>query len=102
MDFIAWLGILIYSFLGVLILGGIYAIWLILDILPKTSSGTQGKRASKSAVNHLERQLLSMVGGDRAVATRLLLNIRFKHPQKSKNWCYEKVIYDLQRDRRSI
>jgi hypothetical protein len=42
------------------------------------------------------------VNGDKALATRLLLNIRLRNPQRSKSWCDEKVIYDLKRDRGGI
>jgi hypothetical protein len=102
-----FLGIIIYSFLGFLFLSLIYALWLLIDILP-TASISKGQKRRKgsqntsSASSSLERKLLSLVGGDRSLATRLLLNVRWKNPRKSRTWCYEKVIYDLQRDRGAI
>jgi hypothetical protein len=106
-DFMDLLGIIIYSFLGALILGLGYTLWLLFDILPVTvpsarSSGKVNRRSSDSEAVLLERKLLTLVGGARAIATRLLVSIRFKNPSKSKKWCYEKAIYDLQRDRRAI
>lgn len=38
---------------------------------------------------------------DRRVSERLIERIEFNHPDRSKRWCVEKAIYDLQRDRRS-
>jgi hypothetical protein len=57
---------------------------------------------SQNQLFYLERELLTLVNGDKALATRLLLNIRLRNPQRSKSWCYEKVIYDLKRDRGGI
>ncbi len=96
------LGIILYSFLGFLILGLAYAIWLFIDILPARPVRKNESRGNRNRSDRLEEKLLTMVGGDRSVATRLLVNVRFKYPQKSKTWCYEKVIHDLQRDRRAI
>jgi hypothetical protein len=48
----------------------------------------------------LDRQLLMMLGGDKKAALRLLRNVRKHHPGKSYLWYYEKVIRDLERDRR--
>ena len=47
------------------------------------------------------RQLLRMVGGNRAVADRLVLQARQRYPGRSEQWYWEKAIYDIQRDRRS-
>jgi hypothetical protein len=105
------LGIILHSFIGVLLFGLAVAIWWLVDTLslsitkPKryTSKNNRQKLLiSKNKISHLERELLTLVSGDKAVATRLLLNIRFKNPQRSKSWCYEKVIYDLKRDRGGI
>ena len=38
---------------------------------------------------------------DRRVSERLIERIAFNHPRRSKRWCVEKAIYDIQRDRRS-
>ncbi|MGD1859653.1 MAG: hypothetical protein ACFB0E_06755 [Leptolyngbyaceae cyanobacterium] len=38
---------------------------------------------------------------DRRVSERLIERIAFNNPGRSKRWCVEKAIYDLQRDRRS-
>lgn len=49
---------------------------------------------------HLQYQLIGMLRGDIATAKRLLRQQRYLHPGRSDNWYLEKVIYDLERDRR--
>ncbi|MCA2941274.1 MAG: hypothetical protein IM319_19870 [Microcystis sp. M113S1] len=123
------LGIVLYSFMGVLLLGLAVVIWWLVDTVSLSSTQaksstsknnrqklptSQNQQRSTSKNNrqklptsqnqlfYLERELLTLVNGDKALATRLLLNIRLRNPQRSKSWCYEKVIYDLKRDRGGI
>lgn len=59
------------------------------------------KNRSKPKLDHsLDKQLLIMLGGDKKTALRLLRNVRKNHPGKSYLWYHEKVIFDLERDRR--
>ena len=58
------------------------------------SSGTQVSRRTR-------QQLLRLVNGNRAVALRLVEKVRERNPKRSEQWCWEKAIYDIQRDRRS-
>jgi hypothetical protein len=48
---------------------------------------------------HLERKLLKLLGGNRGTANRLIQQSQLRHPEKSADWHWEKVIYDLERDR---
>jgi hypothetical protein len=48
----------------------------------------------------LQKKLLNMLNGDVATAKRLLRHQRQLYKDKSDNWYLEKVIYDLERDRR--
>ena len=48
----------------------------------------------------LDKQLLIMLGNDRQAALRLLRNARKNNPGRSYLWYHEKVIKDLERDRR--
>lgn len=48
-----------------------------------------------------QRQLLRLVHGNRAVAQRLVAQVQTRYPQHPEQWCWEKAIYDIQRDRRS-
>jgi hypothetical protein len=48
----------------------------------------------------LQGDLLILLKGDVRTAKRLLAQQRRKNPGQSDNWYLEKVIYDLERDRR--
>lgn len=48
----------------------------------------------------LDRELLRLLGGDKKTALRLLRNARKNHPGRTYLWYHEKVIRDLERDRR--
>ena len=48
-----------------------------------------------------EKELLRLVGGNRAVAERLVEQVHLRNPHHSEQWCWEKAIYDIQRDRHS-
>ncbi|WP_310488850.1 hypothetical protein [Chamaesiphon sp. VAR_69_metabat_338] len=47
----------------------------------------------------LERKLLKLLGGNRKTAERLIQQSRLRNPDRSADWHWEKVIYDLERDR---
>ncbi len=47
----------------------------------------------------LQKRLLLLFNGDRRTANRLLNAAMARNPGKSIQWCAEKVIFDLQRDR---
>lgn len=60
-----------------------------------------GKYKRKKIKNRdLSKKLLTMLSGDEKAAIRLLENIKKKNPGESYIWCQEKVIRDLERDRR--
>ena len=47
----------------------------------------------------LQKKLLRLLHDDQDTADRLLSQVKIKNPTKPINWCVEKVIYDLERDR---
>ncbi len=49
---------------------------------------------------HLMGQLHRLTR-DRRVSERLIRQLAAANPRRSRRWCVEKAIYDLQRDRRS-
>ncbi len=55
---------------------------------------------SKSDCKYLEQRLLKLLYGDRKAARRLIEQAKKKNPGRSENWYYEKVIDDLQCERR--
>ncbi len=53
------------------------------------------------ATHKLQKKLLKLLHNDRETANRLLSHANRQNPNRSINWYVEKVIYDLERDRRS-
>lgn len=58
------------------------------------------KSRRESADPRLWKQLMTMLHGDKAAATRLIEHERMRNPDKSEKWLLEKAIWQLQRDRR--
>lgn len=56
---------------------------------------TTYRQVRVSTYNHL----LRLVGHDLQMAKRLITHTRHKNPDKAEQWCWEKVIWDLERDR---
>jgi uncharacterized protein (UPF0333 family) len=66
---------------------------------PVSSRKTPAFKPS-NCTHHLEKRLLTLLYGNQEVAHRLVKSIRKKYPEKDKIWCLEKVIGDLEEDRR--
>jgi hypothetical protein len=48
----------------------------------------------------VQRKLFSLLRGDRAAVERLIAHAKARNPGQSEGWYWEKVIFDLERDRR--
>lgn len=59
----------------------------------------KASRRRPSASPQLASRLLSLVNGDVPTARRLIRNVNRSNPKRSVDWCLEKAIYDLERDR---
>ena len=57
--------------------------------------------AGKTTVPDSLMRRLDRLTKDRRVSERLIERVEFNHPGRSRRWCVEKAIYDIQRDRRS-
>ena len=90
----------------------VVAFFLIRRYPPPGSSGSRKFRSSTSRTTsshstesrvrgQTRRQLLRLVGGNHNVAERLVDQVRVRYPNHNEQWCWEKAIYDIQRDRRS-
>lgn len=51
--------------------------------------------------NELLQSIVRMVNHDKACAYRLIEQMKRKNPHQSMEWCIEKVLWQLQRDRAS-
>lgn len=87
----------------------ISAIVLLFNLWPQPPVQSRGRQqtmprklwGTSPASQQLHSKLLRLLRGDRKAANRLLEHVRYMHPGRSERWYYEKVIYDLQRDRRA-
>jgi hypothetical protein len=70
----------------------------------KTESRSNPKRLDLvpylKAPTPAPKQLVSMLNGDAAAASRLIQSVQRLNPQKDIHWCIDKVLTDLERDRR--
>jgi hypothetical protein len=57
------------------------------------------KRQSKPASAAIKWKLEALVHGDKKAAERLVAQIALKYADKSDQWCWEKALHDLERDR---
>lgn len=55
----------------------------------------------EQANRELHSKLLKLLHNNRDTANRLVSHVKQQNPDRSINWCVEKVIYNLQRDRGS-
>ncbi len=75
--------------------------------LPRKASGrTGGSRSVNSSrprgvSRSTRKELLGLVGGNAAVAQRLVSDVQARNPGRPEQWCWEKAIYDIERDRRA-
>jgi len=69
--------------------------WLMTGKRPRSLPQTAG--SSKKPA--LERRLVRLLNGDRAAAHRLVESVQQRYPDRPTAWCWEKAIFDLERDR---
>lgn len=71
--------------------------------LPAKNGGDLSGTAQRSrgVSRSTRQQLLRLVGGNAAVAQRLVSDVQARNPGRSEQWCWEKAIYDIERDRRA-
>lgn len=67
--------------------------------LKQNSSKSSNLQIEQGKAN-LQKRLLRLVNFDKATAKRLISHAKIKYPNKPINWYFEKVIYDLERDRK--
>lgn len=66
----------------------------------KKSKVNRSKQNLDKGVNYTTRsRLLELVQGDSTTASRLVEHVQNRNPGKSLQWCWEKAIWDLERDR---
>jgi hypothetical protein len=84
--------------LGIALLG----IYICQKLIRRTRNTHRFSGNSKSQ-GKVDRQthnkLMRLLGGNRQTIDRLVNQARIRNPHKSEQWYWEKVLYDLERDR---
>ncbi|NEP15703.1 MAG: hypothetical protein F6J97_02235 [Leptolyngbya sp. SIO4C1] len=86
--------------LAVVLLVAVFC-WLTGYRLPMRRRRSPELRSGGSVTRATRQQLMRLVNGNRAVADRLVERVRSQNPDRSEQWCWEKAIYDIERDRRA-
>lgn len=73
-----------------------------LPIQRRVNGGSSGSiQRARGVSRGTRKQLLRLVGGNAAVAKRLVGDVHVRNPGRTEQWCWEKAIYDIERDRRA-
>ncbi len=83
---------------SIAILYGLYFLYLHKAKTKHQRQFAEGSNKQQPSRN-LQTKLLRLLNGDRNTANRLIVAVKTRNPDKSMDWCAEKVIFDLQRDR---
>jgi len=75
-------------------------LFFLIYILSKEIKTQKRVKAKYKLDDSLNQRLLAMLRGDKKVALRLLKSVRKNNPGRSYIWYQEKVIRDIERDRR--
>ncbi len=69
--------------------------------LPDLAALAKAKRSQRNQqpASATVKYRLDSLTKDRKVSDRLVQRIQFSNPDRSEQWCYEKAVYDLERDR---
>ena len=67
--------------------------------LPQATQKQFTASQQQAVDSQLQKHLFTLVNGDMKIANRLLEHVRRSNPLQSEQWVWEKVIYDLERDR---
>ena len=66
---------------------------------PKFNPHNESTIRIEQASRPLRKKLLRLLHDETDTANRLLSQAKLRNPNRSVDWCVEKVIYDLERDR---
>ena len=67
--------------------------------VPEQKAAAPKTRFTSSVSSVTKIKLYKLCGDDAKTAERLVSGVRFNNPQQSEQWCWEKAIWDLERDR---
>lgn len=67
---------------------------LSVGISPQAATISKGKVAP-----HIRQKLIKSLGNNQATVDRLINNAKLRNPGEPEQWYWEKVLYELERDR---
>ena len=67
---------------------------------PVPDQVTETPKRSSTVTRQIKSKLEKLCGSDYRLAQRLVEGIRVDHPDRSEQWCWEKAVWDMERDRR--
>ncbi len=98
---------LILLFLFFAFIGAVWFLWLEISKQRRRKQGaivlrrdSKTQRSNNSHDSSLKKQLIRLLHGDRQAVERLIYSAKLKQSGKSERWYEEKVLQDLERDRR--
>lgn len=90
--------LIVKLFISIAILYGLYLLYgRKAQTKPQRQVAEQVSKEEPS--RNLQIKLLRLLNGDRHTANRLIGLAKSRNPGRSIDWCVEKVIFDLERDR---
>jgi hypothetical protein len=84
----------------VLTLGAIALAGLIIYWISQPSNRSRRSSSPRRSGKRPPKRIMTLLNGDAATAQRLFETARLRNPGESDQWCWEKVLWDLERDRR--
>ena len=79
--------------LGAIVFAGLIIYWI-------AQPSKRKRRSSARRASRPPKRVVSLLNGDAATAQRLFETAQLRNPGESDQWCWEKVLWDLERDRR--
>ena len=61
---------------------------------------TETPKRSSTVTRQIKAKLEKLCGSDYRLAHRLVEGVQVDHPDRSEQWCWEKAVWDMERDRR--
>lgn len=86
--------------LTLLTLGAIALVGLVIYRMSQPSNRSRRSSSSRRSRHQPPKRIMTLLNGDRATAQRLFEAAQMRNPGESDQWCWEKVLWDLERDRR--
>ena len=93
------MGFLLQAVFFLLFATGIVLVLYLIQVVREESNPNYRPVRPPPGSPRLHRRLISLLNGDERAALRLFRGVRRRNPGRTPDWCLEKAIHDLERDR---